>query len=174
MIIIPKNWINEPDENGNGLLEAQIEKGEVDFPIPIETHNVSAADVTLGAKQDFGFVVEGASEIQIYADEDDYYRKNPTGFAANSYVPAGLFSPDNDENYVKSARAIMNGKIVKTYDVPTEFGFEADDVLFTMNCLGYEFDGVLFGGAAKFPALSVGNYVSGIFWIQGWPLTDAD
>lgn len=36
MIIRPEEWISKPDHDGNGRLNAC----EVNFPIPIETHNV--------------------------------------------------------------------------------------------------------------------------------------
>lgn len=36
MIIRLKEWISKPDHDGNGRLNAWMEDGEVNFPIPIE------------------------------------------------------------------------------------------------------------------------------------------
>ena len=172
MIIIPKKWINEPDEDGDGLLEARAESGEVSFPIPIETHNVALDDVTLNTEQNFEFVIEGASEIEKFANEADYESKRKHKTAAEFFVPAGLFSPTGDENYIQTARAIIHGKVIETYDDPTKFGFDADYVIFTMTCLGYEFDVVIPNGISDIENVEVGNIISGIYWIQGWPSED--
>ena len=52
MIVRPDEWITKPDENGDGFLEAWVVSGDVEFPIPIETHNVSLEDVVLDKDQD--------------------------------------------------------------------------------------------------------------------------
>ena len=44
MIIKPEAWISKPDHDGNGLLQAWVTEGEAEFPIPIETHQVSLND----------------------------------------------------------------------------------------------------------------------------------
>ena len=53
MIVEPKEWISKPDGCGNGFLKALIKVGEVEFPIPIETHNVFHEDVEINKEQDF-------------------------------------------------------------------------------------------------------------------------
>ena len=53
MIVEPKEWISKPDDDGNGLLKALIKDSEVEFPIPIETHNVFHEDVEINKDQDF-------------------------------------------------------------------------------------------------------------------------
>ena len=169
MIIIPQNWIKEPDENGDGFLQARVKSGDAGFPIPIETHNVALNDVALGTEQDFEFLIEGDSGIRVYTDEENYYNSRSTSLAAESFVPAGLFSPSDDENFVQTARAIIHGKVVETYDDPAEFGFDSGDTIFTLTCLGCEFDAVIPNEAADIPKLEIGNIITGIYWIQGWP-----
>lgn len=55
MIIRPEEWISKPDQDGNGQLNAWMEDGEVNFPIPIETHNVFPEDVRMNEAQDSEF-----------------------------------------------------------------------------------------------------------------------
>ena len=57
MLVRPEEWIIQPDENGDGLLKAWAGSGCTEFPIPIETHGVSAEDVALHEDQDFGLIL---------------------------------------------------------------------------------------------------------------------
>ena len=63
MIVEPKEWISKPDDDGNGLLKALIKDSEVEFPIPIETHNVFHEDVEINKDQDFELNCTGSFEL---------------------------------------------------------------------------------------------------------------
>ena len=85
--------------------------------------------------------------------------------APESVIPIGLFSFPYDP------RIILNGTVVKTYKSPAEFGFGEDDVLFSVSCLGNEYDAVYH---ADYEGISIkeGNIVSCVYWVHGWPRED--
>ena len=143
MIIRPEEWISKPDIDGNGLLQAWMVDGEIDFPIPIETHNVFLEDVKLNENQDFDFILECADKPEVYDDEAAYSNDARHSMAPESVIPAGLFSASGDDDFVQSPRIILNGKVVKTYEDSTQFGFEDSDILYSLSCLGNEYDVVL-------------------------------
>ena len=164
MIVRPDEWITKPDENGDGLLKTWVVSGDVEFPIPIETHNVSLEDVVLGKDQDFEFVLECAEKPDIYHDEEAYIKASEHhSMASESVIPVGLYSPADD------ARILLNGIVVKTYEDSTKYGFDEDDVLFSISCLGNEYDAVLSAELAGEKEIREGNIVSCIYWVQGWP-----
>ena len=63
----------------------------------------------------------------------------------------------------------MNGKVVRTYADPTGYGFGRGDVLYSLSCLGNEYDAVLDAEHAEGIGIEEGNIVSCIYWVQGWP-----
>ena len=170
MIIKPTEWINKPDENGDGLLEAWAANDAAEFPIPIETHNVSAEDVRIGEEQDFEFIFECAEMPDIYENETEYEKqKGHFNMASESVIPIGLFPANDDKDFVKTARILLVGRVTETYNNPTDYGFNEGDVLFTVACLGNEYDAVLSGDISDTVAIMPGNIVAGTYWVQGWP-----
>ena len=170
MIVRPDEWITKPDENGDGLLKTWVVSGDVEFPIPIETHNISLEDVVLGKDQDFEFVLECAEKPDVYLDEEAYIKASEHhSMASESVIPAGLFPARAEKDFVQSPRIILNGKVVKTYDDSVKYGFDEDDILYSLSCLGNEYDVVLHAEHAENINLMEGNIVSCIYWVQGWP-----
>lgn len=90
MIIRPEEWISKPDHDGNGRLNAWVEDGEVNFPIPIETHNVFPEDVRMNEAQDFELILECEGKPEIYAEEDAYNNAARHSIAPESVIPAGV------------------------------------------------------------------------------------
>lgn len=168
MICIPIRWIKEPDIIGNGLLEVLPVGCKEDFSMPVETHHVDLDDVKLNEEQEFNIIIE-AYDIALYEDEDNYRENSGSNLAPECFIPAGLIPlEDSDE---LSGQAIINGIITKTYDDSTEFGFEPNDTLLTISCLGLEFDAVIHEDFALDFATEAktGHVLAGGFWIQGWP-----
>ena len=164
MIVRPEVWITEPDEKEEGLLKTWAGNGCTEFPLPIETHSVSLDDVALHEDQDFGLILECAAKPDVYRDEEAYLTANEhSHMASESVIPVGLFSPPCD------GRILLNGKVVKTYGDPTGYGFNKDDVLYSLSCLGSEYDAVLDAEHAEGIEIEEGNIVSCLYWVQGWP-----
>lgn len=170
MIIRPEKWISEPDYEGNGLLQAWVTEGEAEFPIPIETHNVFPDDVKMDEKQDFNFIFECAKQPNVYHDLDAYNKDEKKGsMAPESVIPVGLFSASDDADFVQMPQILLNGKVVVTYENPTRFGFEDSDVLFSLSCLGNEYDVVMHSEFSDGTVIEEGNIISCVYWVQGWP-----
>lgn len=169
MLIIPEKWIRKPDEAQNGFLQAWAESGYVSVPIALETHGVALDEVTLDREQDFAFRAECDSEYDVFADEADFWRRCGQRYAPESFVPCGLLPPPGRKRFDLTARAIINGRVTAVIENPAAYGFAKDDALFVMTCLGYEFDAVVPAEAARGRKPAVGNYVSGLFWINGCP-----
>lgn len=161
-------WIKTPDNEGNGLLKIWID-GEVEFPLAISTHNVRIDDVSIGEEQDFTIILEAYKELEIYESEDDDSEgKDTFSMAEESVIPCGLFKTVVDDGFYPNATAIFSGRITELYDCPEEYGFEADDQLFSFVCLGNEFDCVNHTASTGEADLEVGKIVNGLFWVQGW------
>lgn len=169
MIVEPKEWISKPDGSGNGVLKALIKVGEVEFPIPIETHNVFHEDVEINKEQDFELILECAGKPTVYKDEETYNKDSGTTMNFESVIPVGLFSASRNESFVQTPHVILNGKVVKTYGNSTQFGFDESDVLYSLSCLGNEYDAVMHSEFSDNVRIEEGNIVSCVYIAQGWP-----
>ena len=63
--------------------------------------------------------------------------------AAESIIPAGLFASSDSKGFAPSPQIIMNGRVTKAYSDSVRYGFNEGDVLFSLSCLGNEYDAVL-------------------------------
>ena len=169
MIVEPKEWISKPDDDGNGLLKALIKDSEVEFPIPIETHNVFHEDVEINKDQDFELILECAGKPTVYKDEETYNKETNKSMHFESVIPVGLFSASRNESFVQTPHVILNGKVVKTYGNSTQFGFDESDVLYSLSCLGNEYDAVMHSEFSDNLRIEEGNIVSCVYRVQGWP-----
>lgn len=173
MKIRPEEWIREPDEDGNGFLEGWMVSGDTEYPIPIETHNVSINDVRLGEVQDFKFILECAEKPEVYLSEDEYMSgKELPCMGAESVIPAGLFPPKEDDDFVMSPTIILSGRVIEIFEDSSQYSFRESDILFTLSCLGNELDVVLPAEYAEDIQIKKGYIVSGLYWVQGWPDED--
>lgn len=170
MEIRPEEWIREPDEDGNGFIEGWMVSGDTEYPIPIETHNVSIRDVRLGELQDFRLILESAEKSKVFSNEDAYMSgKELPSMSAESVIPSGLLPPKEDDDFVMSPTIILCGRVIEVFEDPSQYGFKEGDILFTLSCLGNEFDVVLPAEYAKDIQIRKGYIVSDLYWVQGWP-----
>ena len=169
MIVEPKEWISKPDGSGNGVLKALIKVGEVELPIPIETQNVFHEDVEINKEQDFELILECAGKPTVYKDEETYNKDTGTTMNFESVIPVGLFSASRNESFVQTPHVILNGKVVKTYGNSTQFGFDESDTLYSLSCLGNEYDAVMHSEFSDNVRIEEGNIVSCVYIAQGWP-----
>ncbi len=173
MIVRPEKWIIKPDENGDGLLKAWAGSGVTEFPIPIETHNVSEEEVALQEDQDFGLILACAERPKVYLDDEACEKAGVYYFmASESVIPVGLFPATDDPDFAWSAHIFLNGRVIETCADPTEFGFDMGDVLYRLTCLGDVYDAVLHAELAKGTVINKGNIVSCVYRVQGWPWED--
>lgn len=173
MLIRPEEWIIQPDENGDGLLKAWAGSGCTEFPIPIETHGVSAEDVALHEDQDFGLILACEEKPKVYLDEEACEKAGVYYFmASESVIPVGLFPATDDPGFARSAHILLVGRVLETCADPTEFGFDKCDVLYRLACLGDVYDAVLHAELAEGTVIKKGHIVSCIYRVQGWPWED--
>lgn len=169
MLIEPTFWVKTPDENGDGILQVYT-AGTEDVPIPVETHNVTENDVKMNEKQEFEIVLECAELPCIYRNNEEFYNScEHASMAAESIIPMGLFPVDDNKQFEPSGFILLHGKVTETYNNPAQFGFKENDTLFTLTCLGNEYDCMLNGEQFKKIKIEQGNIVGGVFYVQGWP-----
>ncbi len=169
MIIRPDKWVSVPDESSCGILKATVYGESAVFSIPIETQDILSEDITFGEEQDFELVLECADTPDVYADEEAYENSGKhSAMAAESIIPAGLFSSAEGKGFAPSPQIIMSGRVTKTYGNAVQYGFDEGDVLFSISCLGSEYDAVLHPEFADGAEIKIGCIVSCIYWVQGW------
>lgn len=173
MIVKPNKWVSVPDESGCGILEATVYGESAALPIPIETQDILPEDITFGEEQDFELVLECVDTPNVYPNEEEYENSDEhSAMAAESIIPAGLFATSDSKGFAPSPQIIMSGRVTKTYDNAVRYGFDEGDVLFSISCLGSEYDAVLHPEFADGAEIKIGCIVSCIYWVQGWPKED--
>ena len=173
VIVKPEEWIMVPDEEGNGLLEAWVGSGDMGFPIPIETHRASFEDISLDRDRAFLLFLECAEKPEVCREEEACTNAGKhNSMALESVIPVGLFPLSDDPDFVPSAHIIMKGIVTRTYEDPTEFEADKDDILFSFSCLGHEYDAILYAELAKGIVIKEGDIVSCVYWVHGWPRED--
>ncbi len=169
MLLKPTFWVSKPDENLDGILQAYV-IGANDIPFPIEMHNVAENCVTFNEEQKFELVLECAEVPEIYGDEQKFYDSVKHGKpAAQSIIPIGLFPSSADKEFEPSPLIYLNGRVTDIFETPEQIGFDESDILFSLDCLGNEFDCVLRNGQDENIKIQQGNIVGGVFYVQGWP-----
>ena len=169
MIVKPEEWLSIPCDDGNGLLKVLMADGEVKFSVIIEMHNVFLEDVKINAEQDFEIILECAGKPSVYEGEDAYNKDMSISMNGESIIPVGLFPALSDESFTPTPHIILNGKVVKTYGDPNQFGFDKSDVLYSLSCLGNEYDAVMHSELSNDVQIKEGNIVSCVYRVQGWP-----
>lgn len=169
MTVRPEEWILKPNNDGNGLLKALMIDSEVEFPVPVETHNVFQKDVKMNEEQDFEIILECVGKPSVFDDEDAYNKDTSISMNFESVIPIGLFSAFGDENFVQTSHIILNGKVIKTYENSVQFGFDQSDIIYSLSCLGNEYDAVMHSEYSHNVRIKEGNVVSCVYRVQGWP-----
>ena len=169
MVVMPKEWISKPDDGGNGFLKALIKNGEIELPISIETHNVFPEEVKMEKEQDFELILECASKPAVYKDEETYNKDTSITMNIESIIPVGSFSASGDESFVRTPHIILSGIVVETYENSAKFGFDESDVLYSLSCLGNEYDAVMHSEFSDDVKIKEGNIISCVYRVLGWP-----
>ena len=68
-----------------------------------------------------------------------------------------------------SCSVILNGKVSETYEDSVHFGFDESDVLYSLSCLGNEYDAVMHSDFSDDVKIKEGNVVFCVYRVLGWP-----
>ena len=172
MIVRPEEWLSEPNEYGYGLLKAWVVSGTEGFPIPIQTFDISLDEVALGEEQDFEIALECTHNPEVYPDEETYLKNGKHSMAPEAVIPSGLFPLTDDSGFTPSPYVIMNGKVTKTYEDPTQYGFAEGDLIYTFSCLGNIYDAYLYEYFVYNVSVKEGNIVHCMYCVHGQPNND--
>jgi hypothetical protein len=107
-----------------------------------------------------------AHELKTYPDEKIYYEsQSKPAFAAESFIPSGLFTPKSGTIDPPNAHAIFTGRVVKCSTFTNSFtGAKYEWAL--VHTLGGEID-VVIDPAITQNKISEGNILTGSFWLSG-------
>lgn len=175
MIVEPKEWISKPDDDGNSVLSVLMKDGEVEFPIPIEMYNIfpeDIKDIKMNKEQDFEIVLDCADKPTVYKDEEAYIKETDASMHFESVIPIGLFPDSDDESFVRTPHILLNGKVIKIYDNPSQSEFDELYILYSLSCLGNEYDAVIPPDFSDGLKIEEGNIVSCVYRVRGWPNQD--
>ena len=154
-------WANPAEENNP-------ESGEYPFVFDVPDFR------TIGKikfPQDFEIQLTAfaSNEFKIYESEQDYYdsQSSETTFAAKSFVPSGLFSPDENTPAIEPPRpfGIFTGEI-KEYELKTNMLRKEQFYWFLVETLGGEVDVVADPKLIETEP-KIGGILSGQFWLSG-------
>ncbi|HEX9061478.1 MAG TPA: hypothetical protein VF941_14955 [Clostridia bacterium] len=150
-----------PDESGEGQypfvfdIPDMAAYGDVDLP------KIFTAQIT-------GF----AHEISAYKDDEEFEKSQETKpkFASESFIPAGLFSPDGNETVPPRAMAVFTGHVIETRTVTNQHT-NLEFIYARIKTLGGEFDIVVDPHILE-GRICVNGVVSGMFWLSGRLIED--
>lgn len=108
-----------------------------------------------------------ASEMRAFDSEQSYDRTQPSdvAFAAESFIPAGLFTPQGDDTSPPESTAIFTGRVLewKTLENPL---MEKQFIWALVQTLGGRYDVVAAPEIVE-GSLVTGGIVTGTFWLCG-------
>ena len=93
-------WANPPDESG--------ESGDYPFVFDVPDFHVNT-DQHFPRVCDIQLTAFASNDFQLFAGEEDYYKsqETETKFAAKSFIPSGLFLPDETAAAIEPPRPIV-------------------------------------------------------------------
>ena len=153
-------WANPPDESGAGG-DYPFVFDAPDFRTYTNSQFPRICDIQLTAF--------ASNDFRVFAGEKDYYdsQENEVKFAAQSFVPSGLFTPDENATPIEPPRpiGIFSGVIVE-FEPKRNERTKAGFYWFLVETLGGAVDVVadpkLISGEPQ-----IGGVVSGQFWLSG-------
>lgn len=153
-------WANPPDESG----------ASGDYPFVFDV-----PDFRTNTNQRFPRVCDiqltafASNDFQVFAGEEDYYKsqETETKFAAKSFIPSGLFLPDENATAIEPPRpiGIFAGEI-KDYELKKNEFTGENFYWFLIETLGGELDVVADPKLVSSEPV-IGGMVSGQFWFSG-------
>jgi len=141
---------------------------EESFPIAciLDEDEIDFAKTKKGKQIDVILRAVPTSEVEIYKDEESYYRENPKGFASRSFMPSWLLIKNNDLE-IPDPSACFTGFIKRVYD-PILNG--KDDKNVNNYIVDVETLGIIISvdfGENKDIIPEVGDIISGVYRIYG-------
>ena len=144
------------------------EKSDDYFPIAciLSKDEIELAETRSGMKLAIRFTATPTSEIEIYKDEEVYYKENPHGFASRSFVPSWLLI-ENEDLEIPDPSACFTGFVKRVY-TPSQNEKTDENVnnyIVDVDTLGIIISLDLGENPDNIPA--VGNIISGVYRIYG-------
>ncbi len=159
-------WAN-PDE------EKIIDSGEYPFVFDVPDFRVNE-DIEIPKLCEIQLTAFASNEFQIFDNEKDYYdsQEDETKMAAKSFIPSGMFLPDENAAPIDPPRpiGIFAGEI-KEFKLRTNKVSGVKFYSFLVETLGGEVD-VVADPKLITQEPKIGGIVSGQFWLSGKILTD--
>ena len=150
-------WANPSDETGEYPFVFDVP----DFLLTEKTEFPKVCEIQLTAF--------ASNEFEIFADEKDYYalQNDETKIAAKSFIPSGLFTPDENAAPIEPPRpiGIFAGEI-REFEVLTNKVSGVKFYSFLVETLGGEVDVVADPKLVK-EEPKIGGIISGQFWLSG-------
>jgi hypothetical protein len=108
-----------------------------------------------------------AHEVSAYKDDEEFSnsQKSEPKFAPESFIPAGLFSPDGNSAAPPQAMAILTGHVTETSRLKNPHT-NIEFIYAKVNSLGGEFD-IVVDPEILNGDICVNGIVSGMFWLSG-------
>lgn len=153
-------WANPPDESGTSG-DYPFVFDAPDFRINTNPHFPRVCQIQLTAF--------ASNDFKIYRSETDYYdsQTETPHFAAKSFIPSGLFMPDETATPIEPPRpiGIFSGEI-KAFELKRNERTKAGFYWFLVETLGGETD-VVADPKLISDEPEIGGIVSGQFWLSG-------
>ncbi len=161
MKAIGQKWIRPNGDSGINYL--QVELTDLDIPCNVcvpDFYRQKHANAITVQKMDIICFIDYMS---VYKTEKDY-QNNHKGFASESLIPCGTFSPRNEEDFEPNNTIILNGKIAWIEEKFNDIG-GGKFYHVGVNCLGAVFEIVVEEDYDI--SLAVGDIVHGVFKLVG-------
>ena len=159
------------DGTFKGWVVSDHDGSEQIYPIVIDVPNIAMYE-NIKIPQLLELQISAfAHEIMVYSSDDDFERSQDgeLKFAAESFIPSGLFSQDGEVGEPK-ALAIISGHVVDFRELTNPITGNSFLWALVKN-LGAEYD-VVIDPSILDGELKVGGVISGSFWLTGVIVTD--
>jgi hypothetical protein len=147
----------------------QARFGEDDVPLIVDLADpTEAGRFTRGAKLSLD-ITAFADELTLHDSEAAYHAAQKDGevkFAANHFIPAGMFAAENEANARPTAHALFAGKVLKSELRRNAIG-KADYWWLLVETYGGAIVNVVADPGMVKTAPKIGGTVAGAFWMSG-------
>ena len=152
-------WANPTENNG------EI-SGEYPFVFDAPEFRLSD-DIVLPHVGEIQLTAFASNDFRVFDDERDYAARNELKMAVKSFIPSGLFTPDEEKTPIDPPRpiGIFTGEI-KEFELKTNELSSEKFYWFLVESLGGEVD-VVADAKLVTSEPRVGGIVSGQFWLSG-------
>ncbi len=157
------NWVEKVSNDMQGLCNLWQGKEET-FVMNV---NIPNAIMSPEFKEELVYKCQMAcfvESIVFYSTPEDFKRVYEQ-ISEESFIPTGMFSPEEKEDFQESAHAWLNGR-VESFELKTNTYTNNKFYLIRITCFGEKFDLLVGEEEVKSP-IKIGDIVSANVWISG-------